>query len=105
MRSAPCAKDKKIDEYIGALISLLKRWSPDGFRGIPQNQDASSFLGNVYLSYIDKCMLSLKYNYFRYMDDIRIVCKDEFAARKALKNLIINLRKIGLNVNPKKTKI
>jgi len=97
--------DKRIDVYIKNLMILLREWSPNKTHGIPQNQDASSFLGNVYLSLIDKKMISMNYNYFRYMDDIRIVCKNEFLARKALKNLIINLRKIGLNVNPKKTKI
>jgi hypothetical protein len=105
LRSEKCSKVKAIDGCIEVLILLLRKWAPDSVRGIPQNQDASSFLGNVYMSHIDKRMISMKYNYFRYMDDIRIVCKDEFAARKALKNLIINLRRIGLNVNSKKTKI
>ena len=37
------------------------------------------------------------------MDDIRIICKDKFQARKILKELIIELRRLHLNVNPKKT--
>ncbi len=98
-------KDKNILEYIKSLITLLERWSPNNTTGIPQNQDASSFLGNVYLHHVDRYMLSKRYNYFRYVDDIRIVCHDEYDARKALKNLIIKLREVGLNVNPKKTKI
>lgn len=39
------------------------------------------------------------------MDDIRIVCKTKFEAKKALKDLILELRRKGLNVNSKKTKI
>jgi hypothetical protein len=39
------------------------------------------------------------------MDDIRIVCKTKFEAKRALKYLILELRKKGLNVNSKKTRI
>jgi len=39
------------------------------------------------------------------MDDVRILCEDKFKAKKALKSLIIELRKIGLNVNSTKTDI
>ncbi|MCX5705876.1 MAG: hypothetical protein NTZ92_07470, partial [Candidatus Omnitrophica bacterium] len=49
--------------------------------------------------------LKKKYMYFRYMDDIRIVCTDVFHARKALKDLVIELRKKGLNVNSQKSYI
>lgn len=105
LRSSSCAKEAKTGNFISIMIGLLKKWSPDGARGIPQNQDASHFLANIYMNNIDKHMLSTKRNYFRYVDDIRIVCRDKFAARKALKDLIIALRGIKLNVNSKKTKI
>jgi hypothetical protein len=39
------------------------------------------------------------------MDDIKIVCPDEFTARKALKHLILELRGHGLAVNAKKTSL
>jgi len=105
LRSSSCAKDRNNSESIDLLIGLLRKWSPDGQRGIPQNQDASHFLANIYMNRFDHQMLSAKHKYFRYVDDIRIVCRDEFAARKVLKDLIIELRRIGLNVNSKKTKI
>lgn len=39
------------------------------------------------------------------MDDIKIFCKTEIEAKKALKDLIIVLRDIKVNINAKKTKI
>jgi hypothetical protein len=96
---------KKMAIYIELLNKLLRKWSPYKGIGIPQNQDPSSFLGNLYLHPVDKEMLSKGYNYFRYMDDIRIVCDNEYHARLALKHLIVKLRTLRMNVNPKKTKI
>jgi len=43
--------------------------------------------------------------YFRYMDDIRIFCKREIEAKIALKDLIIALKNVKLNINAKKTSI
>ena len=43
--------------------------------------------------------------YLRYMDDIRIFCKSEIEAKKALLRIIQCLRKYKLNINAKKTKI
>lgn len=99
------SRDKTVKNLIEILVLLLHKWSPNKTIGIPQNQDPSSFLANVYLHPVDKKMLSRGFNYFRYMDDIRIICKDEYHARRALKELVIELRKVRLNVNPKKTKI
>jgi hypothetical protein len=99
----------KESSYI-TCIELIKtihsKWSIRATeRGIPQNRDTSSFLANVFLHPVDDTMQKAGFNYFRYMDDIRIVCKDKFEARKALKILIQELRKKGLNVNSKKTQI
>ena len=43
--------------------------------------------------------------YFRYMDDIRIFCKEEIQAKLALKDLVLALRNLKLNINAKKTDI
>ncbi len=88
------------------IKSILKKWCERSTeRGIPQNRDASSFLSNIFLHPVDDKMQKSGFNYFRYMDDIRIVCNDKFEARRALKVLIQELRKKGLNVNNKKTQI
>lgn len=97
---------KKFKKVSSQLRKLLDKWcQPDTKRGIPQNRDASSFLSNIFLNPVDDTMLKSGYKYFRYMDDIRIVCKDKFEGRKALKLLVNELRKKGLNVNSKKTQI
>ncbi len=95
----------KIRRAIDLLHECLKKWSYSGQHGLPQNRDASSFLANVIMDPIDKAMLDKGYDYHRYMDDIKIVCDDSYQARKALMDLIIELRKYGLSVNSKKTQI
>lgn len=92
-----------IKKSIKMLNRGLKKWAGQSQCGIPQNRDASSFLGNILLHSVDNIMSCKQYKYFRYMDDIRIICSDVYEARRALKELIISLREIGLNVNAKKT--
>ncbi|UTW66172.1 hypothetical protein KFE94_16200 [bacterium SCSIO 12643] len=99
-------KKKEFKKVSSQLNKLLSNWcQPDTKRGIPQNRDASSFLSNIFLNPVDDIMIKSGYKYFRYMDDIRIVCKNKFEGRKALKLLVKELRKKGLNVNSKKTQI
>jgi len=90
---------------IDALHQCLRAWSPYNDHGLPQNIDASSFLGNALLDIVDRSMLGLGYRYFRYMDDMRIVVDSEAAARTALMRLIAFLREVGLGVNSSKTQI
>jgi hypothetical protein len=54
---------------------------------------------------IDRKMLKAGYEYYRYMDDIRIICNDVFQARRSLLLLVNSLRDKMLSVNSKKTKI
>jgi hypothetical protein len=99
-------RKKDFKKVSSQLNRLLSNWcQPDTKRGIPQNRDASSFLSNIFLNPVDDIMIKSGYKYFRYMDDIRIVCKNKFEGRKALKLLVKELRKKGLNVNSKKTEI
>jgi hypothetical protein len=97
----------KIRARIEMLFSCLGAWTYENERGLPQNRDASSFLANLYMIPVDRAMRLKGYGqtYFRYMDDIKIVCEDRFEARSALKDLILALREIGLAVNSKKTEI
>ncbi|MEX0287945.1 MAG: RNA-directed DNA polymerase [Flavobacteriaceae bacterium] len=99
-------RKKEFKKVSSQLNKLLSNWcQPDTRRGIPQNRDASSFLSNIFLNPVDDIMIKTGYQYFRYMDDIRIVCKNKFEGRKALKLLVKELRKKGLNINSKKTQI
>ena len=89
---------------IQLLFGLLETWSRERIRGygLPQGPPASAFLADIFLDYVDRRMEKYE-GYFRYMDDIRIFCKREIDAKLALKDLIIALRDLKLNINAKKT--
>lgn len=100
----------ELEKVINALQSLITKWNEKLINkefGIPQNRDASSFLANLFLKKIDNIMINTNgYSfYYRYMDDIRIVCETESEARKAICDLSKALRQNGLNLNSSKTKI
>jgi len=78
--------EKADKEVIQFLLSLLRMWGHDGF-GIPHNYDASSFLGSVYLHNVDCEMISNRFRYFRWVDDIRIVAESRDHALCALHDL------------------
>ncbi|MFI2810946.1 RNA-directed DNA polymerase [Microbulbifer sp. JSM ZJ756] len=99
------AEKNNIRSAVSTLTALLKKWCYSERHGLPQNRDASSFIANVVLDVVDKSMADKGYDYFRYVDDIRIVCADEYEAKRALNDLIFELRKLGLNINSKKTAI
>jgi Reverse transcriptase (RNA-dependent DNA polymerase) len=91
----------KIDQ----LFQYITAWCFQDDRGLPQNRDASSFLANIYMRQVDIAMINDDWQYFRYMDDIKIVCPSRATARRALKELVLALRPIGQFVNSGKTKI
>jgi hypothetical protein len=99
------AEKNNIRSAVSTLRVLLEKWCYSERHGLPQNRDASSFVANVVLTAVDKSMDKKGYDYFRYVDDIRIICSDEFEAKRALNDLIFELRKLGLNINSKKTVI
>lgn len=95
----------QIRNAIGTLDKLLEQWTFNGSYGLPQNRDASSFLSNILLSSVDRQMAKKGYDYYRYVDDIRIIADSELHARRALQDLIRQLRQVGLNINASKTVI
>jgi len=99
------AEKNTIRSAVSTLKVLLEKWCYSDRHGLPQNRDASSFIANVVLDLVDKAMVRNGYDYFRYVDDIRITCADEYEAKRALNDLISELRKLGLNINSKKTAI
>jgi len=94
-----------IRNAIQTLCDLLTRWGYSNRHGLPQNRDASSFIANVVLNAVDREMVRLGYDYYRYVDDIRIICENPRSARKALTVLISQLRTVGMNINSGKTKV
>jgi hypothetical protein len=73
--------------------------------GLPQNSDASSLLATFYLNQVDLFMQNNTFGYFRFMDDIRIFCKNKYEARKILQSFEFELRRCHLSVNAQKTEI
>ncbi len=104
------------DPYpINLLIEIIGQWTvlpPHGNRidrGIPQGNDVSSYLGNIYLIPLDEEFKKLEQlsdiRYLRYVDDVKILAKNKNDARKAL--FIFNrvLRQLHLNMQTSKTEI
>lgn len=102
--------DNQLYNVIDSVGELITKWNDKQVNsefGIPQNRDASSFLANLYLNKIDQIMIYSNGHefYYRYMDDIRIVCKTKAEAIKAIYDLSVALRELGLNLNSSKTTI
>ena len=95
----------QIRNAIATLDRLLAQWTFSGNHGLPQNRDASAFLSNILLSSVDWEMARKEYDYYRYVDDIRIIADSELHARRALQDLIRLVRTVGLNINANKTEI
>jgi len=103
--SAAPEQKGRVRDCLERLFEWLAQWSFSSVRGLPQNRDASSFLANIYLVPVDRAVIATGNEYFRYMDDIKIVCSDIPSARRVLKALIVALRERGLSVNARKTDI
>lgn len=94
-----------IRNSINTLCELMTQWGYSERHGLPQNRCASSFIANVVLNAVDHEMVRLGFDYYRYVDDIRIICDSPRAARQAATVLIGQLRTVGMNINSSKTKI
>jgi hypothetical protein len=83
---------------------MLKEWAPAPDTGIPQGPDASRVLGNFYMVPVDHVMDGLQgVQYFRFMDDIRILGTSRAAVIEALQRLDQECRRRGLALSTKKT--
>jgi hypothetical protein len=96
--------DEADEEVTSFLVHLLNMWGDDGF-GLPHNLDASSFLGSLYLHPVDHSMISQRYRYFRWIDDIRVVAKNKEQALRALHHLQRSLAEYRLFLATDKTYI
>ncbi len=86
------------------LRQMLRIWAPAQGRGLPQGPDASRILANFYLVEVDAVLTSLpNVEYFRFMDDIRIVSSSRADATAALQQLGDLSYKIGLPLSTQKT--
>lgn len=72
--------------------------------GLPQGLSLASSLSELWASKLDAAATSAR-AYFRYVDDIAIVCDSVRAAEDCLDWLIVQLRSLGLRLSPSKTAI
>ena len=102
-------------KLINLLFDFLLNWTERTYdgeilsRGLPQGSSVFSFLGNYYLKAIDDYFETHhqkdEFEYFRYMDDIKIFTNDINLAKKLLLELNRELRKLHLNTQSAKTEI
>lgn len=92
-------------QVINQLEIFLDIISEQNTTGLPQNSDASSLLATFYLNQVDVFMTNHSSSYYRFMDDIKIFCKDKYEARRLLQLLEFELKRCGLSINAQKTKI
>jgi Reverse transcriptase (RNA-dependent DNA polymerase) len=93
------------EEVCKTLSRCLNKWAQVNGRGIPQGYSPSDLLAKLYLNSTDLNLSAGGFDFFRYVDDIRIFCLSRPSARRALLELSLLLRKRGLNLQSAKTRI
>jgi Reverse transcriptase (RNA-dependent DNA polymerase) len=92
-------------ESVRLLEKLLSSFRQSVSQGIIQGIFPSDVLGNFYLTDIDGLCALRGLPSARYVDDIYIGFQSELDAKIFLNTLVEKLRKVGLSLNPMKTKI
>lgn len=93
--------DKKNSFALDFLINQLEQ-SPSG---IPIGTELSHLLADVYLSSLDECLGKLlNSNYFRYVDDVTIVCRPD-EVKLYEKFVSDHAASLGLSLNEKKREV
>lgn len=90
----------KKPEVLELLLKCLEKWTENHkgscmHHGIPQGPEPSAFLAECFLFSFD--VLRFKdVTYLRYVDDIKLMAKDEVPVRRALVKLDIASKQLGL---------
>ncbi len=100
LRALGCDSSK-----VQVLQTCLRRWGVIPGRGIPQGYSASDILAKVYLHPVDRAMIDERFDYVRYVDDIRIFCSSFTDCKKSLMFITQVLRGRGLNLQTSKTEM
>jgi hypothetical protein len=90
----------KSPELLDLLFCCLRKWSENDSgrclgHGIPQGPEPSAFLAECFLFRFDQ-MKFKDLVYLRYVDDIKLMAKDEIPVRRALLRLDIASKHVGL---------
>jgi hypothetical protein len=92
-------------DAVEQIARCLNKWAQVPGRGIPQGQSPSDILAKLYLNNVDLNLQNMGYDHLRYVDDIRVFCKDVVAAKRVLIDLSRLLRKRGLSLQAAKSEI
>lgn len=103
------------EEIVSLIVRMLEGWTRRTVsgvpicRGIPQGNDVSSFLGNMYLIPLDNALAKFceqkNAKWFRYVDDVKVFTRSYEDARHAVFVINESLRSLHLNLQSAKTKI
>ncbi|MDT7536075.1 RNA-directed DNA polymerase [Sphingobium sp. SA2] len=67
--------------------------------GVPQGLSVSGALSSIYMTNFDKIQIAKNQNYYRYVDDILLIC-EPISAEQSLFRMRRSLSRIGLKVHP-----
>ncbi len=90
-------RNRKLLSLVAAAIKTSTGSPGTNDRGVPQGLSISNVLSSIYMMPIDE-EAHHKYEYYRYVDDILIICKAE-NARRNLEVMMKRLAKVGLQVH------
>ncbi len=112
LRSYIKKEDEKVLQLILTILSGWTRLSNAGMpitRGIPQGNDVSSFLGNIFLIPLDRALKKFCNQcdgcWFRYVDDVKVYTRSAEDARAAVFEINNVLRDMHLSLQGNKTEI
>lgn len=91
-------------EVVDCLSQYLNHWNQT-YPGLPQGQSPSDALAKLYLSRVDLQLRSIGFTHIRYVDDVKIFCRSEQEARRALVELCGVFRQRGMCLQSAKSKI
>jgi len=90
---------------VNLLELLLSAWMEKDSHGILQGMYPSDFLGNFYLIGLDSNLEVLAVPSARYVDDLYIFYTSKNEAQKGMTELCRSLRREGLHLNDRKSKV
>src|SRR6266700_4389936 len=93
------------DKQAAALLSMLIESFSGGAAGLPLINDSVFFLGNAYLSEVDKVIEARTSNFIRFVDDYRVFGKSRESLAQLLEDIERRLRPLGFEINSDKVRL
>ena len=93
------------EDAVAMIARCLNHWALTEHRGLPQGVLASDVLAKLYLESFDSALKSQGYIHLRYSDDVRVFCRTQREAQRALLLIAELLRSRGLTLQSAKTQI